>query len=611
MFQSFSAPADAADSAPHLAALRARLATMKLDAFLVPHADAHQNEYVPPNAERLAWLTGFTGSAGEAVIMADSAHVFVDGRYTLQLKRQTDPALFTPQDLVNNPPARWLGDNLKPGMRVGIDPSLHTIAETEKLRAACDKADAELVLCASNPVDAAWQDAPPPPVTPVAIHPIEFAGKTAKRKLADMARTVREAGASATVLTDPASICWAFNIRGQDVAHTPLVLAWAIVPARGRPQLFIDPRKLGGEQRAYLSGLADLAEETDFDAALTGLGRNARAPVMLDPHRAHVAIAETIEKAGGAVVHGRDPAVLPRAIKNRVERRGAVNAQRRDGVAMARFLCWLDAQDPETLDEIAIVKQLETCRIETAGRLGMAVRDIAFDTIGGAGPNGAIIHYRVDETTNRRIAPHDLILIDAGTQYEDGTTDVTRVVPMGTPTDEHKRHFTLVLKGMIAISEARFPQGTRGVDIDVLARRALWAAGLDYAHGTGHGIGSYLAVHEGPQSISRRGMAELHAGMILSNEPGYYKEGSHGIRIENLVMVEPARVPKGGEIAMHGFATLTLCPIDRRLIEPKLLDRAERRWLNRYHARVRRELTPLITDPAVVTWLEQATAPVR
>lgn len=611
MFQSFDAPSDPSTGKPRVAALRDRMATMKLDAFIVPHADAHQNEYVPANAERLAWLTGFTGSAGAAVIFADKAHIFVDGRYTLQVKQQTDPDLFTPESLITNPPAKWLADNLEPGLRVGIDPTLHTITETKKLRAACEKAGAELVMCASNPVDAAWQDAPPPPVTPVAIHPLEFAGTGAKRKLADMARTLREAEVAATVLTDPASVCWAFNIRGNDVSHTPLSLAWAIVPARGRPQLFIEPRKLGAEQRAYLTQFADLAEEHELEEALAQLGKSAKAPVMLDPNRAHAAIADTIEKAGGTITHGTDPAVVPRAIKNRVERKGAVDAQRRDGAAMVACLAWLDAQDPETLDEIGIVRQLEAIRIKTGERLGMPVRDIAFDTICGAGPNGAIIHYRVDEHTNRRIRPDDLILIDAGTQYDDGTTDVTRVIPMGAPTEEHKRHFTLVLKGMIAVSQARFPAGTRGVDIDVLARRALWAEGLDYGHGTGHGIGSYLAVHEGLQSISRRGMAELRAGMILSNEPGYYEEGSHGIRIENLIMIEPAKTPAGGNVPVHSFKTLTLCPIDRRLIEPKLLDRFERRWLNRYHARVRRELTPLIEDETVVEWLEQATQSVR
>jgi Xaa-Pro aminopeptidase len=611
MFQSFKTPSDPSTGKPRLKAVRERMAAMDIEVFLVPHADAHQSEYLPPHAERLAWLTGFTGSAGIAVILGNAAHIFVDGRYTLQVRKQADLDLFIPQSLIDTPPHEWLADNLKTGMRVGIDPWLHTIAEVRRLETACGKADATLVRCAANPVDTAWQDAPAAPATPIRIHPPERAGRSAKSKLRQLARTVRDKGASATVLTDPASVCWAFNIRGSDVVHTPLTMAWAIIPARGRPQLFVDPRKHSGDVTAYLQNHANLAAPQTLEAALADLGRTAKTPVMLDAARANVAIAGAIEAAGGTTIAGTDPAVLPRAVKNRIERKGAVEAHRRDGAAMVSFLAWLDAQDPATLDEIAIVKRLETIRAETAERLGMPMREISFDTICGAGPNGAIVHYRVDEKSNRKVTPGELILIDSGAQFDDGTTDITRVVPTGTPTQTHRRHFTLVLKGMIAISLARFPEGTRGVDLDVLARRALWAEGLDYGHGTGHGVGSYLGVHEGPQTISRRGMAELKTGMIVSNEPGYYAEGSHGIRIENLVLVEPAKVPDGGDVAVHGFATLTLCPIDRRLIEPKLLERGERRWLNRYHARVRRELAPLIEDRLVLDWLDQATAPVR
>jgi len=611
MFQSFATPSDPSTGKPRLKALRDRMTAMDIDVFLVPHADAHQSEYLPPNAERLAWLTGFTGSAGFAVVSQDAAHVFVDGRYTLQVRNQVDLGLFTPESLVDTPPDVWLAENLKTGARVGIDPWLHTIAETRRLETACGTAGATLVRCAVNPVDAAWQDAPPAPLTAIRIHPPERAGRSAKAKLRDLARTVRDRGASATVLTDLSSVCWTFNIRGSDVVHTPLTMAWAIIPARGRPRLFVDPRKHSGDVTAYLEDHADLVAPDAFEDALAELGRTAKKPVMLDAARANAAIAGAIETAGGSVIAGTDPVALPRAVKNRVERKGAIDAQRRDGAAMITFLTWLDAQDPATLDEIAIVTELERIRAKTADRLGMPMREISFDTICGAGPNGAIVHYRVDEKSNRAVTPGDLILIDSGAQYDDGTTDITRVVPTAAPTDAHRRHFTLVLKGMIAISLARFPEGTRGVDLDVLARRALWAEGLDYGHGTGHGVGSYLGVHEGPQNISRRGMAVLKAGMIVSNEPGYYAEGSHGIRIENLVMVEPAKVPASGDIAMHGLKTLTLCPIDRRLIETKLLERSERRWLNRYHARVRRELSPLIGDKTVLDWLEQATAPVR
>ncbi|QBK31478.1 aminopeptidase P family protein [Roseitalea porphyridii] len=611
MFQSFATRSDPTTGRPRLAVLREQLAAMGLDGFVVPHADAHQNEYLPPHAERLAWLTGFTGSAGTAVVLTDTAHVFVDGRYTLQLRQQADMNVFTPQSLTDTPPHQWLADNLAKGTRLGFDPWLHTIGEAKRLEQACAKADAELIAVSDNPVDAVWADAPPPPAAPVRLHPIERAGKSAKAKLRAMARTVRQAGAAATVLTDPASVCWAFNIRGADVVHTPLALAWAIVPARGAPQLFIDPAKHAGAVTDHLRDHADLQSPEAFEAALSDLGRTATRPVMLDPARAAAAIAAIVEDAGGTVIEGTDPAVLPRAAKNRSERKGAVEAHRRDGAAMATFLAWLDAQDPASLNEIAIVEKLERVRTETGERLGMPLREIAFDTICGAGPHGAIVHYRVDEKSNRAVAPGDLILIDSGAQYEDGTTDITRVIATGEASEDQRHHFTLVLKGMIAMSQARFPEGTRGVDLDVLARRPLWAAGLDYGHGTGHGVGSYLGVHEGPQNLSRRGMAVLEEGMIVSNEPGYYVEGSHGIRIENLVMVAPAKVPEGGEKPMHAFTTLTLCPIDRRLIAPKLLDRAERRWLNRYHARVRRELSKLIDDPAVLGWLERATAPVR
>ncbi|WP_306117736.1 MULTISPECIES: aminopeptidase P family protein [unclassified Roseitalea] len=611
MFQSFTVRSDATRGKLRLHALRKRLATMQLDGFVVPHADAHQNEYLPPNAERLAWLTGFTGSAGTAIVLADSAHIFVDGRYTLQLREQADMDVFTPEDLIDTPPHRWIEKNLPAGTRLGVDPWLHTIGEVERFEKACSEAGATLVHCDTNPLDAVWQDAPPAPLAPVSIHPMEHAGVSAKSKLAALARTVREHKTAATVLTDPASIAWAFNIRGHDVAHTPLALGWAIVPSRGDPLLFIDSRKLGNSERAYLHDHAELHEPVAFTDSLAALARRSRRPIMLDPGRVNAAIGAIVAEAGGKIVHAPDPAIGPRATKNRTERRGAINAQRRDGAAFVRFLAWLDAQAPETLDEITIVRKLETCRAETGERLGMPLRDIAFDTICGSGPNGAIVHYRVDETSNRRITAGDLILIDSGGQYDDGTTDITRVVPTGPPTQTQRRHFTLVLKGMIAMSRARFPQGTRGVDIDALARAPLWTAGLDYKHGTGHGVGSYLSVHEGPQSLSRRGMAELKAGMIVSNEPGCYRPGEYGIRIENLVMVDAARLPEGGDVPVHGFSTLTLVPIDRRLIDPKLLDRHERRWLNRYHARVRRELSPLIEDESVLAWLQGATALVK
>jgi len=608
MFQKFSEKSDPSAGKARVAALRTRMREEGVDIYLVPHADEHQNEYLPERAERLAWLTGFTGSAGTALILDDTAHVFTDGRYTLQVRSQTDPSVFTPQDLVGNPPAKWLADHLKPGMRIGFDPWLHTVAEARRLAEVCRDGQSELVALDRNLVDAIRNDVPNPPLEPVAIHPLEFAGEAPRDKIGRIADAVNEKGAKAVVLTDPASICWLFNIRGQDVTHTPLALAFAIVPTEGEPTLFIDKRKLPIRTEAYLTQLAGLRPPSEFDDGLRELGTTG-ARVMIDPALTARKIAEELEHAGATLVEAGDPVRLPRAQKNSAEQAGARNAQRRDGAAMSAFLCWLDAQEPGSLDEISVVTALEEFRRATGERLGFDLAEISFDTICGAGPNGAIVHYRVTEKTNRKVDAGQLLLVDSGAQYHDGTTDITRVIPIGEPTADYRRHFTLVLKGMIAISLARFPAGTRGVDIDVLARKALWQAGLDYSHGTGHGVGSFLGVHEGPQSISKRGMQQMLPGMIVSNEPGYYKPGSHGIRIENLVMVRPAEIPEGGEIAMHSFETLTLCPIDRRLIDVALLEDTELDWLNAYHARVREEVSPLIEDAEVTGWLEKMTAP--
>jgi Xaa-Pro aminopeptidase len=608
MFQQFSEKSDPATGRSRVRTLRARMTEEKLDAFLVPHADEHQNEYLPERAERLSWLTGFTGSAGSAIVMRDTAHVFADGRYTLQVRTQTDPEVFTPEDLIENPPHKWLATRLKPGMRIGFDPWLHTMADTTSLREACEAAECELVPVDRNLVDAIRNDLPPPPLETVTIHPLEYAGETPRDKIGRIADAVKEKGANALVLTDPASICWLFNIRGGDVSHTPLALAFAILPVSGEPDLFIDKRKLPIKTEAYLAQLAALRPPSEFDDGLRALGSSG-AKVMVDPALTAQKIAGELEGAGAEIVKSTDPVRLPRAQKNTAEQAGARNAQRRDGAAMAAFLAWLDAQEPGSLDEIAVVRALEETRRQTGERLGMPLMDVSFDTISGSGPNGAIVHYRVTEKTNRKLSAGELLLLDSGAQYRDGTTDITRVIPVGQPTAEYRRHFTLVLKGMIAISVARFPAGTRGVEIDVLARNALWQSGFDYAHGTGHGVGSFLGVHEGPQSISKRGMQPLLAGMILSNEPGCYTEGSHGIRIENLVLVRPAEIPERGTIAMHSFETLTLCPIDRRLIDADLMTPAEIDWLDAYHARVRTEISPLVEDTSVLEWLERMTAP--
>jgi Xaa-Pro aminopeptidase len=607
MFQTFSEKGDPSNGPARVEGLRARMLQEELQGYLVPHADEHQNEYLPERAERLAWLTGFTGSAGMAIVMEDAAHLFVDGRYTIQAAAQTDPEVITRHGLIETPPDQWLAENLKPGMKIGFDPWLHTVGGVKRYAEACRKAGAELVPVDRNLVDAIRNDLPNLPLEPVSIHPFEFAGETPHDKIGRIAEAVGEKDADLVVLTDPSSICWLFNIRGRDIAHTPLTLAFALLPAKGRPQLFIDKRKLPIKTEAYLNQLADLRPPSEFDDALRETGADG-VKAMLDPAITAERIGQELKNAGATIVEASDPVALPRAQKNAAEQQGARDAQRRDGAAMAGFLAWVDAQEPGAFTEIDAVKALENARRETGERLGFPLQEISFDTISGAGPNGAIVHYRVTEKTNRTAGGGELLLIDSGAQYLDGTTDITRVIPIGAPTQEHCRHFTLVLKGMIAISVARFPKGTRGVDIDVLARNALWQAGLDYAHGTGHGVGAYLSVHEGPQNISSRGMQKLLPGMILSNEPGYYKAGSHGIRIENLVLVRPAETPDGGETAMHGFETLTLCPIDRRLVDPALMSGAELDWLNAYHARVRAEVGPLIEDASVKSWLEKMTA---
>ena len=604
-FQSFDVTADPSQGAPRVAALREAMAKLRLDGFLVPRADEHQGEYVPAAAERLKWLTGFTGSAGAALVLTDRAIVFVDGRYRLQLRSQVDMAVFEAGDLVDAPPPAWLKEHGRAGWRIGFDPWLHTVGQVAALRKAAPGID--FVAVERNLVDEVWPDRPAPPSAPAAIHPLALAGTLAKDKLAAMAGAVSAGGADHTVLTDPSSLAWAFNIRGSDVPHTPLVLGFAIVSAAGRPRLYLDPRKLGIEEKAYLTQLADLRQPADLMPDLARLSADG-ARIGLDHGLAAEALRLAVEAAGGTVVALDDPARLPRATKNAAELAGARAAQRRDGAAVTEFLHWLATVEPETVDEIAAASRLEAFRIRAGELAQMPLRDISFDTISGAGPNGAIMHYRVSTATSRRLARGELYLVDSGGQYADGTTDITRTVAIGAPTAAMRRHYTMVLKGMIGVSTMRFPAGTRGCDIDPIARHALWQAGLDFAHGTGHGVGSYLAVHEGPQRIARTGTQKLMAGMILSNEPGYYREGEYGIRLENLIVVtEPAAI-EGGEIDMHGFETLTLAPFDRALVDAAALSPAERAWLDAYHARVLAEIGPLVED-GTRRWLEGACAP--
>jgi Xaa-Pro aminopeptidase len=606
MFQTFDDESDPSLGAGRVAALSDWLEARELDGFVVPRADEHQGEYVAPRSERLKWLTGFSGSAGVAIVLRTRAVLFVDGRYTLQAKQQIDPAVFAIDSLIANPPAEWLKANAGSGMRIGLDPWLHTIAEVKALRSAAARAGAEIVTLDENPIDALWQDQPAAPVNPVTIQPLAFAGELAKDKLARTAEAIAAADATHAVLTDPSSLAWTFNIRGNDVPHTPLALGFAVLAADGSHAVYLDERKLDIECKAYLTQLSTIRAPEDLEADLVALAEGG-ARVMLDPVLAAERLRMLVAAHDGTVVEAPDPARIPRATKNAAELAGSRAAHRRDGAAMVRMLAWLDRQEPGSLDEIAAVERLEAFRRQAGDEAQMPLRDVSFATIAGAGPNGAIMHYRVSRATSRVLREGELFLVDSGGQYQDGTTDITRTVPVGTPTQEMRERYTLVLKGMIRISMLRFPAGTRGCDIDAVARTALWAHGLDYAHGTGHGVGAYLSVHEGPQRIARTGTQALLAGMILSNEPGYYKEGHYGIRLENLIVVNPEAAIAGGDIAMHGFETLTLAPFDRRMIEPDLLTPDERRWLDAYHARVLAEIGPMV-DGEALAWLETATA---
>ncbi len=602
-FQTFEDAAAASTTAPRVAALRSELSRRGLTGFIVPRTDRFQSEYLPPSEQRLAWLAGFTGSAGVAIVLADRAAIFVDGRYTLQVRDQIDPDTFAIEHLVDTPPETWLEANLAAGARLGYDPWLHTVEAAERLAKACAAADAALVATEPNPIDAIWTDRPAPPLGPVTPHDLRFAGEDAATKLARVRAEIAKLKADALVVSNPQDVAWAFNIRGADVAHTPLPLAFAIVPQEGRAALYVDGRKLTNTVRDALEQLADVREPTAFAEDLAALGA-AKRIVRLDQASAPDALAKVVTQAGGKVARGSAPIALMKTVKNATEIAGARAAHVRDGAAVARFLAWLDREAAGgTLTEIDAVAALESFRRDT-GKL----KDISFDTISGSGPNGAIVHYRVTCKTNRRLGTGELFLIDSGGQYEDGTTDITRTVALGKPSAEMRARFTRVLKGHIAIATAVFPDGTTGAQLDSFARQSLWAAGVDFDHGTGHGVGSYLSVHEGPASISKRGTTALRRGMILSNEPGYYKTGAYGIRIENLVLVCEAPPILDAEKPLNAFETLTLAAIDRRLVEPGLLTADEIRWLDAYHARVADTLSPLV-DADTRGWLVEATLP--
>ncbi|MDP1702162.1 MAG: aminopeptidase P family protein [Aestuariivirga sp.] len=579
--------------------LRQLFRKQRLSGLIIPRQDEFQGEYVAAYAERLRWLTGFAGSWGMAILTLNKGAIFVDGRYTIQVRQQVDTKLFTPHHLVDEPPANWITENLKKGDVLGYDPWLLTADQAERFAAACAKAGAKLQPLASNPIDAIWKDQPKRPTAPLSVQPLQFAGQSVADKLAMISKLLAKAGANATVLTQPDSVAWVFNIRGHDVPYTPVVLAYAILRKKGKAELFIDRAKLPEDVQAHLRKSVTIKKPAEFEASLKTLGKSA---VQIDGNWAPAKIKLALAKA--KIINATDLCVLPKARKNKTEQEGARAAHRRDGVAMSRFLCWLEAAAPQGgLTEWSVAEKLEQFRRDT----GMLL-ELSFDSIAGAGPNAAIPHYHVNPDDCLPLNIDEIFLIDSGGQYQDGTTDITRTVIVGEPTQEMRDRFTRVLKGMIDVSRIRFPKGTCGSQIDVLARQSLWAAGLDYDHGTGHGVGSYLSVHEGPARINKSDRIPLEPGMILSNEPGFYKQNEFGIRIENLLLIHEAKAIEGGERPMLGFETLTLCPIERRLIDTKLLTRDELHWLDTYHARVLKEVGDHLSGDEL-TWLRKACAP--
>ena len=587
--------------AERLADLRAELKRRGLDGFVVPRADEHQGEYVPRRSQRLGWLTGFSGSAGLAIVLADSAAIFVDGRYTLAVRAQVDTEAFVPHQIPEESPEAWIAAHLPRNGKLGFDPWLQTVDGHERFARAAARAGGSFVPVEQNPIDSVWRDRPAPPLAPVLPHPVEFAGETSEQRRRRIAHIVAERGADVAFLTAPDSIAWLLNVRGGDVPRTPFALGFALLHTDGHVDLYMDRRKIPDRTVAWLGNAVTLAPPEELGAAIDALGTLGKR-VLIEPSTAPFWAATRLQAAGVAMVRDADPVALPKACKNAVELEGIRVAHRRDGAAVSRFLGWLAASSKGgTLREIEVSDRLQAMRQET-GKL----RDLSFDTISGAGPNGAIVHYRASTATERALEPGSLYLVDSGGQYRDGTTDITRTVAIGTPNPEMKDRFTRVLKGHIALATARFPAGTTGSQLDALARYALWQVGLHYDHGTGHGVGAYLSVHEGPHRISKvANNVALQPGMIVSNEPGYYKTGAYGIRIENLVAVKEASI-EGADRRYFEFETLTLAPIDLNAIDAGLLTGAEKAWLNGYHARVREVVAPKV-DEATRAWLNEAT----
>lgn len=600
LFQNFEVKGGPDYGRKNLPILQTALKKQNLDGFIVPHEDEYQNEYLPASTDRLQWLSGFTGSAGAAVVMQDKAAMFVDGRYVIQIKQQVDKDLFDFERLEDGV-AKWLRGNVKAGQVIGYDPKLHSPSALAQLVEAIELAGGTAKAMEPNPIDVAWTDRPPMPLTPITIQPEKLAGKSHAKKREEIAEILQEKNADYALITAPASIAWLLNIRGGDVQCTPLPLSTAIIRKDGHVDLFVRSEKISSEVSQHLGNEVAIQSEEDLETKLKNLSNKT---ILMDPNSASAWHFETASSSGANVKKAMDVVALPKATKTQAELEGSATAHKRDAVAIIKFLHWLDteAQSGE-YDEISAATKLEMFRHENDG-----LKDLSFETISGAGANGALCHYRVSVSTVLPLKPNSLYLVDSGGQYQDGTTDITRTVPIGEPTDEMRDRFTRVLQGHIALATIRFPEGTTGPALDGFARAPLWAVGLDYDHGTGHGVGSFLGVHEGPQRISKASNTiALQPGMIVSNEPGYYKTGEYGIRIENLQFVLPPEEIAGGERPMMGFKTLTMAPIHRDLIDLDLLNKAERQYVDDYHAEVLKQIGPKF-DGEIKSWLEKACA---
>jgi Xaa-Pro aminopeptidase len=583
-----------------LSCLRQELRSQKIAGFIIPLADEHQGEYVPKNAQRLAWLTGFTGSAGMAVVLQNKAAIFVDGRYTLQAREQVDSRLFEINHLIDSPASKWIASALASNEVLGFDPWLHTSDGVVRLRQACVKAGAKLTSLRTNPIDVIWTNQPYPPLTPVRFQDQKLTGRSSEDKRQEISARLKSEGVSAFILTAPDSIAWLANIRGGDVPYTPFSLGFAVIHADGSLDIYNDPRKFTAEIMGQLEENIRILPRETFLTNLEKLGEK-KEKVGIDLGSAAEIISHTLKNAGARPQRLVDPCQLPKARKNIVELNGMRQAHLRDGVALTKFLAWLDENSPSgDITEMSAADQLESYRRE-----GDQIQGLSFPTISGSGPNGAIVHYRVTPESDRKLDQNSLYLVDSGAQYLDGTTDVTRTVAIGTPSAEMKDRFTRVLKGHIALARAVFPEGTSGSQLDILARAPLWQIGLDYDHGTGHGVGSYLSVHEGPHRISKMpNSVALEPGMVVSNEPGYYKKDEFGIRIESLIAVIKAKeLPSPDKRPLLCFETLTLAPIDLSLVDKELLEPTEIGWLNEYHKKIRAMLMPLL-DPKTQKWLK-------